>query len=215
MIIILLVALLAAGTLLAGRAGIRSIQQARKVVFYRTRRSYMLAGWQWLVLALVLLSSTVASVLFGESLANQILIPSPVPQAVLPTRTSISRPTNANERTKTPAPSPTLRQTRTESPSQTTPEPVSMTPTTQGPSTLTPAPSRTLLPTATQTVTRTPVPSLTQDLSALATRAARTLEAQLAIAALSHTPTRTKTGTPTASFTPTLTATLTPSSTPT
>ena len=44
-IIILLVALLAAGTLLAGRAGIRSIQQARKVVFYRTRRSYMLAGW--------------------------------------------------------------------------------------------------------------------------------------------------------------------------
>ena len=68
-IIILLVALLATGTLLAGRAGIRSIQQARKVVFYRTRRSYMLAGWQWLVLALVLLSSTVASVLFGESLS--------------------------------------------------------------------------------------------------------------------------------------------------
>ena len=64
-IVILLVALLAAGTLLAARAGIRSIQQARKVVFYRTRRSYMLAGWQWLVLALVLLSSTVASALFG------------------------------------------------------------------------------------------------------------------------------------------------------
>ena len=47
-IIILLVALLAAGALLAARAGIRSIQRARKVVFYRTRRSYMLAGWQWL-----------------------------------------------------------------------------------------------------------------------------------------------------------------------
>ncbi len=75
-IIILLVALLAAGTLLAGRAGIRSIQQARKVVFYRTRNSYMLAGWQWLVLALVLLSSTVASAFFGEPLANQIFAPS-------------------------------------------------------------------------------------------------------------------------------------------
>ena len=71
-IIILLVALLAAGALLAARAGIRSIQRARKVVFYRTRRSYMLAGWQWLVLALVLFSSTVASALFGEQFANQL-----------------------------------------------------------------------------------------------------------------------------------------------
>jgi hypothetical protein len=45
-VIVLLVAVLAAGTLLAGRAGIRSIQRARTVVFYRTRRSHMLAGWQ-------------------------------------------------------------------------------------------------------------------------------------------------------------------------
>src|SRR5688500_15465464 len=101
-IIILLVALLGAGTLLAGRAGIRSIQQARKVVFYRTRRSYMLAGWQWLVLALVLLSSTVASALFGEPLANQILAPSTVTPGVLPTRTSTSLPANPTESTKTP-----------------------------------------------------------------------------------------------------------------
>jgi hypothetical protein len=71
-IIILVVAILGAGTLLAGRAGIRSIQRARKVVFYRTRKTYMLVGWQWLILALVLLSSTVASALFGEPVANRI-----------------------------------------------------------------------------------------------------------------------------------------------
>src|SRR5512134_2914519 len=87
-IMILLIAILAAGTLLAGRAGIRSIQQARKVVFYRTRRSYMLAGWQWLVLALVLLSSTVASALFGEPVANQIFPQTAVPVS-LPVSTAL------------------------------------------------------------------------------------------------------------------------------
>src|SRR5215211_5367060 len=74
-IVTLLVALLAAGALLAARAGIASIQRARKVVFYRTRRSHMLAGWQWLALALVLLSSTVASAFFGDSVASQIFPP--------------------------------------------------------------------------------------------------------------------------------------------
>ena len=136
-IIILLVALLAAGTLLAGRAGIRSIQQARKVVFYRTRRSYMMAGWQWLVLALVLLSSTVASALFGEPVANQLLALSTQtsigPSADLLTKTPTPFLTNLDERTATPAPSPTLRQTQTETSSQTTPEPASVTPTDPAP----------------------------------------------------------------------------------
>src|SRR5512146_1379891 len=78
-IVIFVVALLAAGGLLAARAGVRSIQRARKVVFYRTRKAYMLAGWQWLALALILFSSTVASALFGEPVANQILQPTGVP----------------------------------------------------------------------------------------------------------------------------------------
>ncbi|MEO7838543.1 MAG: hypothetical protein ABIU06_04260, partial [Anaerolineales bacterium] len=54
--IIIIIVVLALGAILATRAGIRSIQSARKVVFYRTRRSYMLAGWQWLALAIVLFS---------------------------------------------------------------------------------------------------------------------------------------------------------------
>src|SRR5688500_16244060 len=130
-IIILLVALLGAGTLLAGRAGIRSIQQARKVVFYRTRRSYMLAGWQWLVLALVLVAFTVASALFGEPRPHQILAASPLTPGVLPTRTSTSLPANPTERTKPPAPSPTPRQARTEISTQTPPQPVTTTSTAQ------------------------------------------------------------------------------------
>src|SRR5215210_6938693 len=127
-IIILLVALLAAGTLLTGWAGIRSIQQARKVVFYRTRRSYMTSGWQWLLLALVLFSSTVASALFGEPVVNQFLAPSAqasiVPSSGLPTQSPTSFLANLNERTATPvedalAASPTLRQIQTKESSQT------------------------------------------------------------------------------------------------
>src|SRR5829696_8653472 len=49
--IIVLAILCAIGALLAARAGIRSIQSARTVVFYRTRRARMLAGWQWLATA--------------------------------------------------------------------------------------------------------------------------------------------------------------------
>ena len=211
-IIIILVALLAAGTLLAGRAGIRSIQRARTVVFYRTRRTHMLAGWQWLALALLLLSGTVASAFFGESLASQILSQSVTP-ATFTASPAEPEPTLTPAATRTSLPSPTSRQTQTADSGQTPTEPaVFASP--RSP-TLTPSLTRTLPPTATPTITRTPIPSLTPDLSALATRAARTLQAQLATAALSHTPTRTRTSTPTASLIPTFTPTFSPTSTPT
>src|SRR5689334_24044693 len=114
-IVILLVALLTAGTLLAAQAGIRSIQRARKVVFYRTRRSYMLAGWQWLVLALVLLSSTVASALFGGPVANQLFPSTEVVALSTETFSSASaspdflRATSTSQNNLTP--SPTFAQT--------------------------------------------------------------------------------------------------------
>ena len=107
-IVILLVALLAAGTILAARAGIRSIQRARKVVFYRTRRSYMLAGWQWLVLALVLLSSTVASALFGGPVANQLFPSTEV--IALSTETLISVPANPSKSDRWPPDLPSVGQ---------------------------------------------------------------------------------------------------------
>ena len=63
--VILVIVLFAVGALLAARAGIRSIQSARKVAFYRTRRAHVLAGWQWLALAFVLFSFAISSALFG------------------------------------------------------------------------------------------------------------------------------------------------------
>src|SRR5512138_569900 len=85
-----LVALLAAGALIAAWAGIRSLQRARKVVFYRTRRTYMTAGWQWLLLALILSSSTVASAIFGEPVVNQVFPTLVSSVATLPTTTPVS-----------------------------------------------------------------------------------------------------------------------------
>ena len=77
----IVVILFALGALLAARAGIRSIQFARKVVFYRTRSAYMATGWQWLIVAFVLLSFTIASAVFGQTVVNQIFPPPPTPTA--------------------------------------------------------------------------------------------------------------------------------------
>ena len=102
--IIIIIFILALGAILAARAGIRSIQSARKVVFYRTRRSYMLAGWQWLALAIVLFSSVVASALFGEPVANQLFPPSP---------TTTLTPTSTPLPTDTPLPTSTTDENKT------------------------------------------------------------------------------------------------------
>src|SRR5215212_6143198 len=162
-IIILLVALLAAGALLAARAGIRSIQRARKVVFYRTRRSYMLAGWQWLVLALVLFSSTVASALFGEQFTNQ-LFPSISTQAVTgndPTASPFASLEHLDLPSATLAPkrtasSPALTFTQTGDPSQASPDPATVTPTRNQSPTI----ARTILASATSSRNPSPTANL-------------------------------------------------------
>ena len=80
--IIVLVVVLAIGALLSARAGIRSIQSARTVVFYRTRRARMIAGQQWLGVSFVLLIFTIVSAVFGKPAAYQIF-----PQVIPPTPT--------------------------------------------------------------------------------------------------------------------------------
>src|SRR5512147_2351528 len=96
-VIIVIVALFALGALLAARAGIRSIQFARKVVFYRTRRAYMATGWQWLIIAGVLVIAAISSGVFGQAAVNQIFPPPPTPTATL---TATPLPTS----TLTPSP---------------------------------------------------------------------------------------------------------------
>src|SRR5688572_31130011 len=117
--IIIIIVVLTLGAMLAARAGIRSIQSARKVVFYRTRSSYMLAGWQWLALAIVLFSFVVASALFGETVANQIFPPPPTvtltsTSTPLPTRTPLPTSTNTHTPTATLTPDGTLTPTLTQ-----------------------------------------------------------------------------------------------------
>jgi hypothetical protein len=78
-ILFLAAVVFAIGALLSLWTGIRYIQSARTVVFYRTRRARMLAGWQLLAVGLALASFAVASILFGEPLVRQILSLTSVP----------------------------------------------------------------------------------------------------------------------------------------
>ena len=142
-VIIIFVALFALGALLAARAGIRSIQFARKVVFYRTRQAYMATGWQWLIVSGVLTIISVGSGIFGQRVVNQIFPPPPTPTATL---------------TSTPLP------TATDTPSPTSTETLTATLTPDGTLTLAVFLSRT--PTFTATLTVTPSPTLTPSVTA-------------------------------------------------
>src|SRR6185369_8479683 len=127
--IMILVVLLAIGALLSARAGIRSIQSARTVVFYRTRRARMVAGQQWLGVSFVLLIFTVAAAVFGRPAVYQIF-----PQAIPPT------PTSTWTATSTQTPLPTFTNTNIPTATQTSN------------ATITPAPTLAVtLPSASQT----------------------------------------------------------------
>ena len=65
--LLILVLAFSIGALLAAWAGIRSLQSARSVVFYRTRQARMMAGRQWLGFSLALVLFAVVAVSFGNS----------------------------------------------------------------------------------------------------------------------------------------------------
>ena len=101
----ILVLIFSIGALLAAWAGIRSIQSARTVVFYRTRQSRMMIGWQWLVASLALGLFAVGSLFFGNRVMDQIFStaadPGTMPALTLTpfsfpsqTNTSLTVPTN-------------------------------------------------------------------------------------------------------------------------
>ena len=96
------------------RSGIRSIQSARRLTFYRLRRQRNRAGWRFLLLGVLLLAFAVWLVRFGEPVAYQYFPPSP----------TISLTPSI-----TPIPSITLTPTITLSPTITNTPSVSDTPT--------------------------------------------------------------------------------------
>lgn len=90
------------------RAGIRSIQSARKLTFYRLRRQRMSAGWRMLIVGILLLAFSGWLGRFGEPVAYQYFPPSPTP-SIIPTATLIP--------TITMSPTITLTPTITDTPS--------------------------------------------------------------------------------------------------
>lgn len=96
--------------LLLLRAGIRSIQSARKLTFYSLRQQRMAGGWRMLVTGVVLLLFTVWLGRFGEPIAYRYFPPSPTP-SLTPTITLIP--------TITLSPTITLTPTITDTPSVT------------------------------------------------------------------------------------------------
>jgi hypothetical protein len=221
----ILVLVFSFGALLAAWAGIRSIQSARSVVFYRTRQSRMLSGWQWLGFSLALVFFAVVIMAFGNSVVGRLLSLAPM-STTLPAVTLTPAPISSLTNTGTLIPTLTQSGAVTETPGSlfmaTVPVTPSRTPPYLGTYTalavwterrstfiamlsLTPTASRTPIPTWTRTPSSTPRPTYT----ASPTRRPRPT--------ITHLPTRTPrptwTPSPTRTPRPTLTLTLTPTHT--
>ena len=104
----IILAVLAA--LLFFRGGIRSIQSARKLTFYRLRQQRMTGGWRMLIVAVLMLVFAAWLGRFGEPLAYRYFPPSPT-LTLSPTITTIP--------TMTLSPTITLTPTITDTPSVT------------------------------------------------------------------------------------------------
>ena len=89
------------------RGGLRAIQSARKMTFYRLRRKREAGGWRLLGLALLLVALAVWLPVYGQPLAFEYFPPSPTP-SVTPTITPIP--------TLTVSPTITLSPTVTDTP---------------------------------------------------------------------------------------------------
>jgi hypothetical protein len=112
----ILLAVLAA--LIFFRVGIRSIQSARKLTFYRLREKRMSSGWRMLVAGVLLLLFSVWLGRFGEPIAYRYFPPSPTPSltpsitpipsiTLSPTITLTPTITNTPSVTDTPTITPT------------------------------------------------------------------------------------------------------------
>ncbi len=104
---------------LVARNAIRTIQMARRMTFYSLRRERMLAGWQLLGGAVLLLAFSGWLTFYGEPVAYQYFPPSPVPSptfgpTIIPTITET--PTITLTPTVTDTPSTTDTPTPTTTP---------------------------------------------------------------------------------------------------
>jgi len=117
--IIAAVVLSALGAILIFRSGIRALQSARKLTFYRIKRERVRGGWITLLIAVFLLSFGVWLSFFGEPMAYRYFPPSLTP-SLTPTITLVP--------TITLSPTITLTPSLTDTPSITDTPTVTLTP---------------------------------------------------------------------------------------
>lgn len=89
------------GALWIFRSGIRALQSARKLTFYRIKRQRVRGGWFTLFTALLLLSFAVWLSIFGEPIAYRYFPPSPT-STLTPTLTTVPTITLSPTITSTP-----------------------------------------------------------------------------------------------------------------
>ncbi len=105
--VIALVILAALFAVLSARGGLRAIQSARKMTFYRLRRQREAGGWRMIVVALVLFVFAIVLPVYGLPLAYQYFPP---------TATVTLTPSITPVRSATPSPTITLTATITDTP---------------------------------------------------------------------------------------------------
>lgn len=89
------------GALWILRSGIRALQAARKLTFYRIKRQRVRGGWFTLFVALLLLSFAIWLSIFGEPIAYRYFPPSPT-STLTPTLTTVPTITLSPTITSTP-----------------------------------------------------------------------------------------------------------------
>jgi hypothetical protein len=111
--IIAAVALSFLGALLIFRSGIRALQAARRLTFYRIKRQRVRSGWITLLVAILLLASSVSLALYGEPVVYRYFPPSPT---ITLTPTTTLSPTSTLSPTLTLSPTITFTPAVTDTP---------------------------------------------------------------------------------------------------
>src|SRR5512140_1931768 len=101
---IALVILAAIFAVVSARSGLRTIQSARKMTFYRLRRQREAGGWRLLAVSVLLVGIAVALPIYGLPLAYQYFPPTPT---ITPTFTAVPYRTATGSPTITPSPTVT------------------------------------------------------------------------------------------------------------
>jgi hypothetical protein len=122
---VVLVVFLALAALITFISGVRSIQESRRLRYYRLRRSRLVAGWRTLFISIVIFGVTFLISQYGEPAIYSFYPVTPTP-TIPPTATVIPTITQTSTLTLSPTITPTLSESYTPTPSPTPHVPVAV-----------------------------------------------------------------------------------------